>query len=201
MNKKSYIILSLLVMLIGCTKELSLTPLDYVKWVEEKENGLHHTLTIKNVQYTAQYKPIDYVIANEIRKEVIDQSEYNKKREELDGFDYFTFKVSLDGKHSVLEASKANPEQYDQLVQYFAFSMQHDFKLVTSTDTISCGLYHFERAYGMVPFDSFVLGFKKDENQILQKTLIYNDKILGTGPVKIQFDRNTLSNLPTIVIS
>src|SRR4029077_4471885 len=77
------------------TASAKLPPGEYVRWVQDKENGLKKEKTIENIIFTAQYKPCDYVICEEEQKNSIADSTIKKKRSELEGMQYYNLRIEL----------------------------------------------------------------------------------------------------------
>ena len=86
MIKKRYAVLFLGVVafyIIACKEFPQLLPSDYVRWVKNPENGLVQSKVIKELEFTAHYKPLDFVVAQEERTNTLPKKVLEKRREEL----------------------------------------------------------------------------------------------------------------------
>jgi len=181
------------------TTKIELSPSDYVQWVKNSENGFFKEKTIDDISFTALYKPYEYIVCIEERAEEIQDSVAKKKLSEMEGMQYFDLKFLLNESQGELLKYKLNSAQeYENRVKYFSFNMQNDIKLVEGQDTIPCSLFHFERAYDVAPFATFLLGFNASKNNSKDKTLIVYDRTFNKGTIKFTFKQNDLQNLPKL---
>ena len=85
-----------------------------------------------------------------------------------------------------LLTSEFTNKDYEESVKYMAFTIQKDFKIVTSSqDTISCNGVQLERNFKVAPFKRALLYFG-DINPEDQVQLIYNDELFGNGLIKFK---------------
>lgn len=201
---KIYIWFLLFLLLLGCGPK-RLPPSDYIKWVENKANGLFIEKDINNYSFRLQFKPVEYIIAREFGPENLYKiDEFEARKNQLDSFCYFNLDISsADKKKSVLSEDLVEQKEYYSRLNYYTSFAQNDIKLCANGDTLSCSLYHFERTYDISPFNTIVLGFKlpcklKDLNSDLQ--LIYEDKVLSVGEVKFLISKNKLQNIPQLAL-
>ncbi len=189
----------------------NLIPIEYKKEIELPLNGLQVQKTVENFTFSAQYRPYEYIIGTELKKEVITKDELEKGIREINQLQYFTFKINADDAGmELLKVNLKSPGEYNYRVEYCSFQMQNDFQLVDGTDTLNCALYHFERIYGIAPYGTFMLGFplsKKEEasrknkqSYLMQdKTLIYDDKVFEMGRIYLKIEAKNLNRLPKLV--
>lgn len=81
---------------------------------------------------------------------------------------------------------------YDKAVEYMAFKIEKDFKVITSAnDTIPCAGVHFERHFKISPFKRVLLYFNGiDPDETIQ--LIYQDQLFNNGIFKFKFEETPL---------
>lgn len=173
---------------------------DYVQWVQNSENGFRKEKVIDDLTFFVQYKPYEYIVSVEERKEEISDTLLKSKIAEINDMQYYDFKISLnEGAGELLKYQLASPQEYAERVNYFAFNMQKDIQLAEGNDTLPCTLYHFERAYDAAPSSTFLLGFPLSENKSQQeKTLLVYDRTFNKGMLKFTFRKKDLKNLPKI---
>ena len=177
-----------------------MNPQEYVQWVQNSENGFKKEKTIDDLVFAVQYKPLEYIVCMEERKSELADSIVKKKVSELSDMQYFDLKIMIkNAQGELLKYNLNSQEQYDNRVKYFSFHMQQDIQLIDGNDTIPCSLFHFERAYDITPYSTFLLGFALSNNSKQEdKTLIVYDKTFNKGLLKFTFKQNELYNLPKI---
>jgi hypothetical protein len=176
-----------------------LSPISYAKWVSDSDNGLNTKKKIGHYEFSLQYKPLDYVVLLEEGVKVpLDKLESRKK--ELEGMQYFTFRITSLTEDDMLRTDQQDENEYYQRLEYFVSSAQDDISLIDGGDTLPCAIYHFERNYGLAPFNNIVLGFEKSGKNAGDKTLVYNDNALGAGPVLLTIKGNAVKQIPQLAI-
>ncbi|MEL6866460.1 MAG: hypothetical protein AAFP19_18690 [Bacteroidota bacterium] len=201
-SMKAFKALLLLGLLFSFGCQSSLSPSEYVKWVSDSENGLRRVKQIGSVKMELQYKPIPYVIANELRSNHIDRTAFEERYTALEGGQYFTMKISIDepGQDITKYGIRDMNEQQERLY-YLSYAMQNDIHLLQGSDTLACKLYHFERSYDLTPHRTFVLAFDEKESPDLNdKTFIWDTPLFGTGPIKVKFRSESLEEIPNMKI-
>lgn len=169
------------------------SPRALVAYVNATENGYMREKQIDNIRFSALYKPLDYIVACENMKD-------HPAAVQVEDLQYFDFRIAVqDFNMEFLKYDLASPQQYYQRVDYCAFKMQSDLKLVDGKDTLPCLLFNFERAYDVVPFGHFQAAFAASHSDLLSsKTLIYHDRLFGKGLVKLTFKPGDLIKVPKL---
>lgn len=172
----------------------------YVQWVQNEENGFKKEKVIDDFTFAVQFKPFEYIVCLEEKKDELHDTAVKKKILELNAMQYYDLKISLtEGEGELLKHKLNSAQQYNDRVNYFAFGMQKDIQLVEGKDTISCELYHFERSFDASPASVILLGFPiSDKNISDEKTLLVYDRTFNTGLVKFTFNKKDLKNLPKL---
>jgi len=200
-----YLIL-LTLTLFSCTPD-ELEPMEYVRWVENENNGLKVSRQIGEFIFTVQYKPLEYKILQKLKDPGITYDRLEEEKKEIEDMQYFTFTVKVkDSNISPLKYNLENDNDYYGRLEYFSFHIQNDFRLIDGKDTLNCLLHHFERTYELTPENTFVLAFRAPQNKspdeifFEDKTFIYEDKILNTGKVNLIIKAENLNQIPNIKI-
>lgn len=172
------------------------------EYVVDMEHGLLKSKTIDEVTYSIKYKPVDYVIAMETGDKKISAAEYKKKREELEGMQYFDLRIEIDKANGeLLKYALHSGAEYEQRIKYLAFSVNEDIQLIDGKDTLPCVMHHFERVYDIVPFATVLLGFKSTGVDLMhEKTLVFHDKLFGKGIIKFTFLPADLQTIPQLEV-
>ncbi len=186
-----------LLVLLGACSAGSLEPTAYRSWVENAANGLKKVQTIGDYEFSLQYKPVDYVALVESRNPNITKQQVQQKQEELKDFQYYNLRIKTNVGTELLASNITQEDEYYGRLNYFVTYAQDDIQLYQGKDTIACGLYLFERNYGLAPYNNIVIGFKSNDTQT-EKTIVFNDRVLGTGPVKFKIRKEDLANIPQL---
>lgn len=198
--KSSLLILFFLIVFFSSCSEKNLETADFVTWVEDEGNGLSVTKKFDNINYRLLYKPIDYIVAKELINNAIKKNEIESRKKELGNMNYFTLRIESKTSEELMRVNIKSEDEYYHRLEYFMGYMQDDIYLVDGTDTISPSLFHFERNYGLAPFNDFVLGFNKSKKDVQDLYFIFNDQVLGTGKISIKVNKENISDIPNIII-
>lgn len=175
----------------------------YIAYIEDKANGLIKEKQIADFTFSLFYKPLEYQALAGLKNPEPAKADFDREMGEIKDMQYFTFKIEVANfNQELLKYNLESPEQYEQRVNYFAFKMQNDFKLIEGKDTLDCELFHFERNYGIAPTAHFILAFPATHNgnKIFDKTLSFEDKTFGMGTININIDKTQLAKLPALNI-
>jgi hypothetical protein len=176
-----------------------LRPADYVAWVREPENGLVKEKEVGEMKFAMLFKPVDYMICQEERKNEIQALAYQEKLADLGDLEYYDLKIELkNGQEELLKHNLASPQQYTKRVEYYSFEMQKDIVLMNGSDSIPCAMLHFERAYDISPYATFLLAFPKQKSTNENRTIIFRDRVFEKGTLKFQFNKKDLNLIPKL---
>ena len=190
-------LLTVILFLTSCDKHAQLSPSDYVSWVSNEDNGLVKTKTIDEIQVKVQYKPISYVIANEMRTNDIKKTDFDKRYEELSSMQYYNLTLDITDARNIMNYKVSNPDHQQERIHYLSFGMQQDIRLEENGEELPCIAYHFERTYDVSKERTFLVGFKQNAKTTnATKTFVLDSPIIGVGPIKIQFKKEDIERLP-----
>ncbi len=178
---------------------VSLSPSDYVRWVENGENGLCATKQIEDFEFSILYKPLNYVALRETNKDSVTEERIEKNKDELKDLQYFTLKIKAKEGNDLLKTGISTDQEYFDRLNYLSGFMQDDIKLIEGKDTLICKLFHMERNYGLAPYNNFVLGFSATKNEN-DKLVEINDKAFGVGKVILKIKKEDIQNIPQLKI-
>jgi hypothetical protein len=197
----SFIHITILLLLLcsGCTH--SYRPSDYVKWVEQEENGLRVKRVMSDFEFILQYKPVNYMIAQEKKSNSISREYAAQRTQQLANSIHFNFIIrSADDQTPVLK-NQAGPDDYFARISHFLNEGQNDFRLRSGSDTFDCTFCHLEQNYGLAPENTVVLAFeprRATTGPLFTDNLflMYEDKVFGTGTIKMKIEKKHLDRLP-----
>lgn len=188
----------LLLLFNSCKKEMQAS--DFVRYVNNPENGLHKIKQVDDLIVDLQYKPLEYIVSHEFRTNNIEAQAFRQRAEKLQGLQYYNLKLSIDEKGlNPTTYNIQNDLELQNRLYYLSFGMKQDIRLIQGRDTLSPVLYHFERSYNLSKHRTFVLAFdEKDMEHELDKTFVLDSPDFGTGPVKIKIQKDDLQNTPSL---
>ena len=188
------------ILLFSCTgKELS--PVEYVKWIENENNGLRKSKTMDELEFQVQMKPNDYVLLKEENINPLQKkSDFEKEKKQLGDMQYFTLKIKVPDDTDPLKYKIADKNEYFARVKYYSFDIQNDLSLVDGNDTVPCSLMHFERTFGISPEIICLLGFppSKSKDGVQDKTFMYYDRVFNTGNLVFNFSKKDILQAPKL---
>jgi hypothetical protein len=193
-----------LIPMMSCSPKKELGLDEYAMWIENTDNGLSIKKEIADFEFRLIYKPIDYVIAYEYKKGGLQKDSIVKRKEHLKNYQYYTLKIKSTTDNELMRAGIQSDNEYYERLEYFTSNMQDDMVLVDGKDTLPCVLYHFERNYGVSPYNTMVMAFEdkvKQNEKTNDKLFIYDDKILGTGKIAIKINGTDIDNSPALKLN
>jgi len=172
-------------------------PEKLISFIDNSNNGYIKNKRLGGITYMSVLKPTDYLLA---QKKLTDNNSKCKKSD-FEDLQYFDLRIKIDDfKMEFIKYNLSSTQQYQERVNYCAFGMQNDIKLIDGKDTLNCVLFHFERAFDVIPYGHFILGFEnKKRNSIEAKTLCFDDKLFNNGIIKFTYAPGLLAKEPTLL--
>lgn len=197
--KLSPLLVILFFLVSACGKQ-HLAPDEYMKWVEDESNGLRVKRTFSDYVFTLQYRPADYMVAQEMRSGAVPAGKRTQRSKELEQSLHFNFIIGTPGNDISPFKANTGPDGYFERINHFLNDGASDFTLRSGNDTFDCTLCHAEQTYGLAPENILVLAFEpRSGKEIVLKDdllLVYEDKVLGTGMVKMKIEKDKLDKIP-----
>lgn len=194
-----------LMQLKTCSGGRAALPADeYIRWVENKENGLLVEKQVGDYKITLQYKPQEYAVLMDERKISFTTQEMTARKKAFEDMDYFTLKLEAEDGKDITKFNITDEQEYYARLQYFAMEMGNDLQLIEGKDTTKCTIFHYERTYGIDPRAAFVLAFPKKKTSgktATDKTLLFSDRHLGTGPVMLTVTGEAINTIPELTLN
>jgi hypothetical protein len=200
-SKIVYILIALTGMIhIGCGGKKTLSPEQYIEWMNDKNNGLINVQEIGGYKFQLQYQPAEYLAVCEMISEGNDmtRANFDSVYAQYKGMQYCLLKIGSATKgEDFLKQSISTEQEYFDRIQYFTSYVQHDMFLLEPNDTQTCSMHHFERSYSLNSFNTILLAFPNKGNPG-QKELLFNDQVLGIGKIRFTIPEKSLSRIPSI---
>ena len=183
--------IGIICLLAGCG-ERTFTVDEFVEHVKSEKNKYKLSTESEILNYTVQFKPVEYVVLSEAGEEALTIDLFNAQKEELKDYYYFDFVLSGKSSNDLLNEFQLKDQE---LMHYLSFDAKNEFSLVSKTDTIFPELCHYEKSlFGEFRFS--LLYQKPQENTDL--TFIFNDLLTGYGPVKFHYGKEILNHSPQL---
>lgn len=181
------------------------SPSDYMQWVEAEENGLRLTQSFSEIDFTLQYKPTDYIIAQEISGNKLTTNAIDSRRIGLEKQMHFNFIIhAKNSTQSPLHNGETREEYLDKM--YYIFSSgEDDFAVRVGTKTVACSFCHLEQNYGLAPSVTLVLAFDCSDFNLTDEikehgiSFLYNDQLFGFGQIRMRIDKNAVNEIPAVI--
>lgn len=180
-----------------------LEPADYVQWVSSPENGLKVTEQVGQYRFQLQYKPADFVIANEQKKTELATSLVERRREQLQEMQYFNLRISgLGNNANPTESETTTAQSNEDRRDFFSFQFGSHLLLADGADTIPCTLFHMIPSGTDTQVADFVLGFEAPEQNMTEasaKTLLIDGQPFGTETIGLTITSTSIHHIPTLI--
>lgn len=178
-------------LLTACNTNFSNTA-DAKKFIEDKDNGLRKEIRVDRIVYCYQYKPTDYMMANEAGDE--DPAAQEQRKKDLDQMWWFNVELSVaDFNQSPLRYQLTSMEEYQQRQDYMLNYAPRDFALIADADTLHPASYWFENNQNLTPHETVVLAFEKPKQIPEEVQLVFNDQLFRNGMIKATFETKKLN--------
>lgn len=178
----------------------TLDPRAYVRWIEDPANGLRLVRKSHDVQFELQYRPADYIIAQENAKPVLDEKFHTDRQAQLGDMMYFTLAIQS-GSTDIMMHNMKDESEYYQRANYYALDFQQDIRMVIEKDTLPCSMYQFENTYGVTPYIKMLLAFSGSHRSKLETSnpvILVNDRVFGGGLMRFEYQHTQLNAVPKI---
>jgi hypothetical protein len=164
------------------TSEIKFEKPELDQYVDDIENVFTYRKTIEEFSYFIKFKPLDYIISKEL-DDSISQIAYQKRKNEISDFDYFTLVISIQKFNDEPLRYKLNePSEYYEKLTYLMNEVGKDLKYFNGNDTVDCSIFHFERTFGVSPYLTLNLAFEKS-NSKKDRVLIFDDHLFNNGRI------------------
>lgn len=176
---------------------LELTPEEYIKYLDNPENGFIKKVTLDDIVYEFHCKTPEYLAVQQNLNSA-NASFINPRIKQLQSTIWFYVYIkSKSGKVNPLKEKVSGLDEYNQRLSYFLDQAKSSFNLSSGGKPMKQVAYHFENNYGLSPFDTMILGYaiEGDYQEII---LEYEDRLFNAGLMKITIEENDLNELPTL---
>lgn len=76
--------------------------------------------------------------------------------------------------------------------------MKNDIRLVIGDNSYMATSIHYERENGQGEYNSFLISFPASIRNTINRTFVFNDRLLKTGIVRFTIEATALSGIPEL---
>jgi hypothetical protein len=203
MKYRKYIYFSVLLsalILTACKKSVS--PAEYVKYVEQPGKGLHIQKQFNGVEYSLQYEPTEYCVMLEKHSLSVPRDVFKEEYKRFKGLEHYTLRIDRAGMDSLVNKLGDTSKYKKSITEYFDFKIQKDIKLVKGQDTIPCSICQCDANTGNSRYYAFSLGFysknNREESSADDRVIEFENKNLHTGKVNLVVSGNDIMDIPAL---
>jgi hypothetical protein len=193
------LIVWLVALLFSCGQKKHMTAEEYMVYMESGKSDLKISRELNNVSYNVQMlTPEHQVLLNTpelISKPDAFKEELRYYRNKLNFIVVLSDPASGNNK---VKSTVFDKGAYGKILAYANTSLKEDFYLIQDQDTLFSTITHLESANSIQPVFRIALGFNEVDTLTKEFTLVFNDRIFNSGPVKFHYSKDLLSNLPEI---
>lgn len=176
------------------TRNMSMKPSEYVRWVTSLENGLRVSQS-GACNSELQFCPTDYMVVKDLRKEDISKKELQEGRRKYENNEFFELRLATSEGKGYFTSMRSG-----SLYSYLMSGLQNDIRLVSGKDTIECVAAEVQYSQGILPYDLCLLVFEKAVSDQADMTLEYHNSIFFPDSLKMTIKRESISKLPKIKV-
>ncbi len=176
---------------MACTSGPSLNKTEYAKWIENPLNEAIKSQEDQELKLQCQFLPSDYIILRELANGVLDETEIERRRKELEG--QLNFKISItnqDGS-SIFDG---NPMKKTEKEAYLRNEAQQHIILKTGDGkTHSPAILQLIRNYGIKAETDLMLAFENIEQK--EFNITFKSQMMDTSSFSFDYNLNKIAQL------
>lgn len=170
----------------------------YISYMEDPSHGMRITRSMQDMQFTAQYKPVDMLLARKIRSEsgMGDISVYRTGTDSLQRFEFYI--TAADGAEHPYRYHTGSPAEYNDRRFYYEFGeVAGAFYIETPSGKVYPFLCRSEQngTMGNVLVLECLFALPLPQEDLV---LCFDDQIFGKGIIRFRFDTEKIRHLPTL---
>lgn len=211
MRRDSFLLLWLIVLVgLAACESKKLGRNEYLQKMSDTSSDIRSSKEIDGIVYTAQYRPLDYMVMLDHSENEFTPSQIDSIKKEYVGLQYFSLRITAkEGSGELLKQRLKSQEEYQQRLLYCMSAMKEDIKLRDGDQVYPCKMFHFVRSFDVTPHADFLVAFprsKIEQEQLLRgeapvytdKQLALEDKIFGNGLIKLSIKGESITEHPIL---
>ncbi len=205
------VLILLCVLTLGCKNNNEVHSLeDFVKWLNNQENGLCITKYINGLEIKVKYLPSVYLSYKDLSdKKMINKHEVDSLMEYYNKSMTFLMTIGPDEREEkgsdVMFKGVKDYKEYKKRICDLNFEIENYVSINTKENTYKPVLMNLENIYGLENSRSMTFVFapiEKGQTDIYTSEdidFIFNDDFLGTGTNHFLFKRKDVNNIPEFI--
>lgn len=208
-NKLLYIGLFLLLVILSCGNKTITTNEEYLKWMNDEDNGLVMTKEAGGITIKVKYLPSNYLAYQDLSGQtIIKKEESDSIIKSYDKSLTFLITIGVDGevkKGDVMYQGVQNYEEYKKRLYAMNFDIENNVTIKIGEKKYRPVLSNLENGYGLTESRNITLVFvpetKEDQLFYLGEEIqfTYDDELFDSGINHFTFDRKKLNNIPQFI--
>lgn len=197
----SYLLIFCVTLFASCRNADIHNRLEYIRFVENEKNGLLLKEKTGNYLFCLQYKPVPYMILTDNENIPMDPDKFLLEEKEYNQLQYFTLRIARNNdaeKSDVFAYNASSSEQYDSLLHYFETDMKNDIRLIAGDHSYIATSILYERENDRGEFNNFLISFPAIVRSEVNRTFVFNDRLLDSGIIRFTLEAKALSRVPEL---
>lgn len=201
---RAVILIAAITCLASCNNRLQ--PVQYIRYIEDKDNGFRKEKVIDHWVYKVQYKPARYIYLQENRSKDPGQAQMSERAKQLKDWLFFNIYVSNDSLRtaSPIRLMSRDLDDYNLILDYYLNRNKENISLHIDSTVVYPTVYNYENNYNLSPEDVLVVGFRLNESLLSghfdKMVLVYDDDFLKTGILRFVFSNSDLKKEPIVAL-
>ncbi len=173
-----------------------MSPSALVAWSEET-NHQTKTQQIGDLTYTLTHVSSEYLAIHDLGMDAT-VSQIDSVKADYSAMEYFKLNIEAsDFSEELLKYNLESAAQYDERVRYCSFGIANDLSMSAGTESVKCGLNHFERSFNAAPFITVMLAFPKTNNN-KEVTVTFDDHLFNKGLIRFTWTAEEFAAFPKL---
>jgi hypothetical protein len=189
---------AIMVILFSCSSKKEMDRESYLNYLNSEESGLLVTKTLNGITYQLKCLLPEQQCLQFNKSTINSQKDFDQMINEYNGKLSFILLIKDENGSGVVKKTVFSQTKYAEVVEYANTDQPKDIILETDQSELQCSMLHLESSNSVQPILRMILSFGKVENPYSGFTIIFNDNVFGNGPVKFNFSKNLLENLPKL---
>lgn len=185
----------------SCSDSTRLFPSEYKQFVNSDECPLIQSKEINAIKYTVRLQPPELTALNCVGDSIKTESDFSRH------LTYYADKMNVilligdaDESEHLVKKTIFDPTKFHSILSYANTKLAEEVILVQDDDTLYTSLIHLEPANSMQPFLRISMNFHGVNPNAKAYTIVFNDNIFQSGPMKFRYSSELFKELPTLKI-
>ncbi len=166
-----------------------------MNYLFDTENNLTLGHEWDGVSTTCTYWPKDLILQQQLSGHNYSETQIDSIRMNLSAYEYFHFKISVDGKDPLIGASR-DSQQFQRMSEYLSYYISEDVQLMQDDKAIP--VEDFVYARGDDSNATIIFAFRTQLNGDAE--VAFNDRYFHSGLNNYHFSIHDIKSIPTLTL-